>query len=1005
MQDALARLAAYWAEQGCLTVQPMNTEVGAGTLNPATFLRVLGPEPWRVAYVEPSVRPDDSRYGENPNRVQTHTQFQVILKPEPGDAQELYLGSLAALGIDVAAHDVRFVEDNWASPALGAWGLGWEVWLDGLEITQFTYFQQAGGINLDVPSVEITYGIERIMMALQKVRHFKEIAYAPGVSYGEIFGPGEYEMSRYYLDDADVATNRQLLDLYAAEAQRMIDAGLPVPAHSYVLKCSQAFNVLDARGAVSTAERATEFARMRRLAGEVAQLWVRRRDELGHPLGVVAPAPPARAQAADPATGDRPAAGAAAGSAVGTGTPRQLVFEIGTEEMPPSEVRSARAQVAKLVADRLAGTRLAHGHVRVLATPRRLVAVVDEVAAGEPDHTRTVRGPKVSAGFRPDGSPTPAASGFARAQGIEVTDLARVEIGGVPHLAVLRDEPGRPATEVLTEVLAGVVTGLRSAKNMRWRDPQLTFTRPIRWLLALWGDTVVPVEVATLAAGRITRVHRTAAEPDVTVAEAESYLATVRAAGIVVDPDERRGTVTTAAARLAADVNGTVDLAAEAGLLTQIVDLVEQPTPLLGRFEERYLELPEAVLATVMRKHQRYLPVRDAQGALLPYFVAVANGAIDADLVRTGNEAVLRARYEDAAFFYRADRATPLAQLRDRLDRLTFTDKLGSMADRAGRIAGLAGELAGTVNLSAADRQTLDRAAQLVKFDLGSQMVTEMTSLAGLMARDYAEHAGEPAAVAQAVFEAELPRSTGDQLPQTPPGALLSLADRLDLVVGLAATVGLPTGSSDPFAIRRAVLGLLAVHRSQPTLAGISLTDGLAAAARRQPVAVDAAVLAEAGEFLTRRVEQLLTEEGQPVDRVRAVLPHADRPQLVDRLLAQLDRLLGDEQFRALAEAVARARRIVPDDVPAEYDPALLTDPAEVRLHEVVKQVQADLDHSADLDRFTDVAGRLTAPVNVFFDEVFVMAEDPQLRRARLGLLASVAALAAELLDWPQLRM
>ncbi|MDG4768076.1 glycine--tRNA ligase [Solwaraspora sp. WMMD406] len=992
MQDALARLAAYWAEQGCLTVQPMNTEVGAGTLNPATFLRVLGPEPWRVAYVEPSVRPDDSRYGENPNRVQTHTQFQVILKPEPGDAQELYLGSLAALGIDVTAHDVRFVEDNWASPALGAWGLGWEVWLDGLEITQFTYFQQAGGINLDVPSVEITYGIERIMMALQGVRHFKEIEYAPGVSYGEIFGPGEYEMSRYYLDDADVATNRQLLDLYAAEAQRMIDAGLPVPAHSFVLKCSQAFNVLDSRGAVSTADRATEFARMRRLAGEVARLWARRREELGHPLGVVPPAPAGQAHpSAAPAEASGPA--------------RRLVFEIGTEEMPPSEVRSGRQQVARLLAERLAGTRLTHGPIQVLATPRRLVAVVDGVAAREPDHTRTVRGPKVAAGFRPDGTPTPAASGFARSQGVEVTELAQVEIGGVPHLAVLRDEPGRPAATVLTEVLAGVVTGLRSAKNMRWRDPQLSFTRPIRWLLALWGDVVVPVEVSTLAAGRTTRVHRTAAESTVPVADAESYLDTVRAAGIVVDPDERREIISAATAELAASAGGQVDLAAEAGLLTQIVDLIEQPTPLLGGFEERYLELPEAVLATVMRKHQRYLPVRDAKGALLPSFVAVANGAIDQDLVRAGNEAVLRARYEDAAFFYRADRETPLPELRARLARLTFTDKLGSMADRAGRVGGLAVELAEQVDLSPTDRQALARAAELVKFDLGSQMVTEMTSLAGVMARDYAAHAGEPAAVADAVFEAELPRSTGDQLPQTLPGAVLSLADRLDLVTGLAATVGLPTGSSDPFAIRRAVLGLLAVHRSQPVLTGLSLTAGLAAAARRQPVPVSDAVLDEIGEFLTRRVEQLLTEESQPVDRVRAVLPHADRPQLVDRLLAQLDRLLDDQQFRDLAEALQRARRIVPADVPPGYDPTLLTEPAEVRLHEVVKQVQADLDHGIDLDRFTEIAGRLTGPVNAFFDEVFVMAEDPRLRQARLGLLATVAALSADVLDWPQLRM
>ena len=213
MQDALRILSDYWTQRGCLSVQPFNTEVGAGTMNPATVLRVLGPEPWDVAYVEPSVRPDDSRYGENPNRLQTHTQFQVILKPEPGDPQELYLGSLEALGIDLAAHDVRFVEDNWAQPAIGAWGLGWEVWLDGMEITQFTYFQLVGGQNLDPIPVELTYGVERILMAVQGMTHFKEIAYArkPSgevITYGEAFGQSEYEMSRYYLDDASVETMR-----------------------------------------------------------------------------------------------------------------------------------------------------------------------------------------------------------------------------------------------------------------------------------------------------------------------------------------------------------------------------------------------------------------------------------------------------------------------------------------------------------------------------------------------------------------------------------------------------------------------------------------------------------------------------------------------------------------------------------------------------------------------------------------------------------------------------
>ncbi|MDI6101126.1 glycine--tRNA ligase [Actinoplanes sp. NEAU-A12] len=979
MQDALARLTTYWTDQGCLVVQPMNTEVGAGTLNPATFLRVLGPEPWRVVYPEPSVRPDDSRYGENPNRLQTHTQLQVILKPDPGNPQELYLGSLAAIGIDVAAHDVRFVEDNWASPALGAWGLGWEVWLDGLEITQFTYFQQAGGLNLDPVSVEITYGIERIIMALQEKTHFKEIEYSPGVSYGEVFGQAEYEMSRYYLDDADIDANRRLLELYAAEAQRMIDAGLPVPAHSFVLKCSQAFNVLDSRGAVSTADRAAEFGRMRRLAGEVAKLWVNRRTELGLPLGTIEPLEPARAAGAvQTSTGER-----------------TLVFEIGTEELPPGELRSAREQVRRLLTEGLAATRLGHGDVRVFGTPRRLIAVVPAVAAREADHVRTVKGPKAQAAYAADGTPTKALEGFVRGQGVTIADVETEELGGVPHVVVKKHEAGRAAPTVLAAVLAQVVTGLRAAKNMRWNDPKLSFSRPLRWLTALWGDDVVPVAVSTLSAGRRTRLLRTAEPPVADIASAETFLETLGVNGIVADHADRRELIVIGAQDLVYP-DGKIDVKGEAALIDQITDLVEQPVPLLGTFDESYLSLPDAVLTTVMRKHQRYLPVRDADGALLPMFVTVANGPVDVELVRAGNEAVLRARYEDAAFFYRADLATPIAAMKAHLDRLTFTDKLGSMADRARRIAALALSIADRLDIGS---PVLTRAAELLKFDLGSQLVTEMTSLAGVMARDYALHAGEDRTVAQAVYEAELPRNTGDTLPASLPGALLSLADRLDLVAGLAATVGLPTGSSDPFAVRRAVLGLLAVHRATPALAAFDLFEGLALAV--QPVPVSEQVLADCRDFLTKRLEQVLVEEGHPVDRVRAVLPHAARPSVADTLLAQLGTAVGDPAFRAVAEAVQRASRIVPEGTPAAYDPAVLKEPAELALHEAVVAVPAVHDVS-DLVRS---ASPLVTPLATFFDEVFVMADDPVLRAARLGLLATVRDLGAGLLDWSHLRM
>ena len=757
MQDVLLTLQRFWTERGAMVVQPFNTEVGAGTANPATMLRVLGPEPWTVGYVEPSVRPDDARYGENPNRLQTHTQFQVILKPDPGNPQEVYLASLEALGVDVHAHDIRFVEDNWAAPPLGAWGLGWEVWLDGLEITQFTYFQQAGGLVLDPVSVEITYGIERIVMALQGVDHFKKITYAPGISYDEVFGQAEYEMSRYYLDDADIPTNQQLFGAYADEADRLLDLRLPVPAYGYILKSSHTFNVLDARGAISTTERASSFARMRNLTRRAAQLWTERRDELGHPLGVVTPPPAAAAPSGFPQID-------------GTNT---LLFEIGLEELPAGEVVRSAEAVRTAVTDKLAQTRLPHGKVSALSTPRRIVVTVADVQAREPDAERTVRGPRTSAAFGPDGAPTKAAAGFARGQQIAVSDLQVIEIDGVQHVGITRIDPGRGAAEVLSGLLAEVVAELRAEKNMRWRDAGLSYARPVRWLLALLGNTPVPVAVSSLASGVTTRVLRTAERPVVTVERADGYREFLSDHGIVADSADRRAQIVAAAEELAAGVGGVVDLDGEAALVDQIAALVEAPNAMLGSFDPRYLELPTAVLTTVMRKHQRYLPVvSPTDGSLLPHFVAVANGPCDRVLVAAGFSDVLRNRYEDAAFFWRADLKVPPADFQAGLAKLTFAEGLGSMADRAARIADTASTLATFVAISDTDAATLARAGELAKFDLASQMVVELSSLAGTMAGVYARAAGESDAVATALVEMEQPRSAGAPVPQSVPGTL-----------------------------------------------------------------------------------------------------------------------------------------------------------------------------------------------------------------------------------------
>ena len=283
-QDLVMALQKFWADRGCVIQQPYGIEVGAGTFNPATFLRVLGPEPWKVAYVEPSRRPTDGRYGENPNRLQHYYQFQVIIKPSPWEIQDIYLDSLKAFGVEPLEHDIRFVEDDWESPTLGAWGLGWEIWLDGMEITQFTYFQQAGGIDLKPISVEITYGIERIAMYLQGIDNVYDLEWTPGIKYGDVHHRGEVEFSVYNFEEADVSFLFQLFDMYEKESLRLIAKGLVLPAYDYCLKCSHTFNLLEARGAISVTERTQYIARVRNLARLSADGYYKQREAMGFPL-------------------------------------------------------------------------------------------------------------------------------------------------------------------------------------------------------------------------------------------------------------------------------------------------------------------------------------------------------------------------------------------------------------------------------------------------------------------------------------------------------------------------------------------------------------------------------------------------------------------------------------------------------------------------------------------------------------------------------------------------
>ncbi|HEX9617825.1 MAG TPA: glycine--tRNA ligase subunit beta [Anaerolineales bacterium] len=1005
-QSIMLSLQHFWADHGCLIWQPYYTQVGAGTMNPATFLRVLGPEPWNVAYIEPSIRPDDARYGENPNRMQQHYQLQVILKPDPGNPQELFLESLNALGIDPRKHDIRFVEDNWEYPALGAWGLGWEVWLDGQEITQFTYFQQAGGIPLDPVSVEITYGLDRIAIALQRVHGFREIRWntpeqGPALTAGDVNFQAEREHSIYYFEVADVERLRQMYDLFEAEAKAALAYGLVLPAHDYVLKCSHTFNVLDTRGAIGVTERQAFFGRMRDLSRQVAEAYLEQRQRLEYPWldGV-----DSNAQGPS-ASGD-----GKAGSQAGTGTapiqaassPAHFLLEVGTEELPAGDLDSALGQLQARLPAMLADLRLEHGEVRVLGTPRRLVISVAELAPRQADQELVVKGPPAARAFDGLGQPTPAAEGFARSKGVAVDDLQVREMDGGKYVTALVQSAGRPAQAVLAEALPGLIGSLRFDKSMRWNSSNVSFSRPVRWLLALFGDQVVPFEFAGLRSGRLTRGLRFLDPEEIVVQTADDYWQAISGQGIALEKIERMAEIQGQVESLAAEVQGTV--ASDPALLAEVTNLVEAPAGLRGSFEASHLELPREVLISVMKKHQRYFPV-ERGGKLLPYFIAVSNlggksdGEQDLDLVVEGNEHVIRARFADAAFFVTEDLKKPPEAYLSQLGTLAFQKDLGSMLAKTLRIQELVVDLAPMVGLDQAETAVARRAAELAKADLVTKMVVEMTSLQGIMGRYYALHSGETEAVANAIFEHYLPRYPGDQVPTTRPGLAVGMADRLDTLAGLFAAGLAPTGAKDPFAQRRAALGLVGVLIAWDL--GFDLRAGIAAAAARLPIQMSAESQAACLAFIVERLRNLLLEQGFRYDVVEASLAaQGHNPARAAKAVKELSAWVQRPDWKDILPAYARCVRITRDleeRYPASQD--ALVEPAELALFSALRAAESAPRAPGAVDDFLNAFLPMIPAINRFFDDVLVMAEDRSLRENRLGLLQRIAALAGGVAD------
>ena len=688
-------------------------------------------------------------------------------------------------------------------------------------------------------------------------------------------------------------------------------------------------------------------------------------------------------------------------------TALDLLIEIGTEELPPTALSRLSTAFAEQFAARLNEQSLSHGDIRPFATPRRLALIVRGLARRQPDREHVRRGPAVKAAFDADGAPTKAALGFARSCGVDVDALEREDTDKGQWLVHRSVQHGDSTETLLPGLVTAALGQLPIPKRMRWGDSDVAFVRPVHWVCIRFGGAAVAGEVLGVTIGSATRGHRFHAPGTLAIASADAYEAALRGAYVEPDFAIRRAAIREQVAAIARSVDGEASIPED--LLDEVTALCEWPVALLGHFDEAFLDVPAEALIETMQHHQKYFPVQAADGSLLPYFVTVSNiESRDPDVVRTGNERVIRPRFSDARFFWEQDLRAPLADLQPALERVVFQHKLGTVADKSRRVAASSRRIAAQLGYDAA---LAERAALLAKCDLVTAMVGEFASLQGIMGRHYAERSGEDPCVAAAMEEQYLPRHAGDRLPVSECGRVVALADKLDTLVGIFAIGERPTGVKDPYGLRRAAIGVLRILIEAPL--PLDLRALLRGAAGAFPESVPAqAAVEETYAYVMDRLRSYYAEQGIEADVVDAVMAvDAAAPSDFDRRVRAVTAFSQLEAAAALAAANKRIANILKKS-PAHasdvaLDAALLEEDAERRLAESVAALRQRISPMLDSGDYTEALtalAQLRAVVDRFFDTVMVNAEKPALRANRLALVRDVLALFSSIADIGRLR-
>ena len=670
-----------------------------------------------------------------------------------------------------------------------------------------------------------------------------------------------------------------------------------------------------------------------------------------------------------------------------------LLLEIGTEEIPAHAMPAILNQLKDLATKALKDARIDFGEVQTLGTPRRLALIVNDVAANQADVEEEKRGASAKIAFDADGNPTKAAIGFAKKNKVQPEDLI-VRDGYI--YAVIR-ERGKSTAEILKTFLPKIICDLNFPNNMRWGDLDFKFIRPLRWLVALFGEEIIPFEVARVKSGRISRGHRFLSAGDFEIKTAADYVKACAENFVIVDQNKRRDMIVAQIKEVAASKNGVAEITDD--LLEEVLYLVEYPTALAGSFEEKYLQLPAEAVITPMRDHQRYFPVKNSDGELMPLFITVRNGGKDyLDIVQHGNERVLKARLEDAQFFFNEDRKKSLEAHREKLKTLVFQEGLGSVYEKTERLVSLVEKISALVGV---DAKNSVRAAQLSKADLVTGMVTEFTELQGVMGREYAKLDGEDAEVCAAIDEHYMPRFAGDAQPKTTAGKVLSLADKIDNIVATFSRGLIPTGSQDPFAMRRQALGIVNLLTAARWSISISAVVELAMDFLKISDGRDK-IQKEVADFMRLRVKNVLGNSMR-YDVIDAVIDDVDDIFAVTLRAAAVEQFLKTPDATKNIQSFVRVGNLAKKAETTELDAELFTLDAEKVLYQAfaaIKVVAGELIDKKDYLGALDALKKLSTPIDSFFDSVMVMDENLTLRKNRLALLKSIDNLLAKIADF-----